>query len=202
MIEKKIEIPAGHGKAVELRSGDHITIVMVEGPQVADTWAFCSSNLDEYVSTEHTRSCLDRLTPRAGQAFYSNQRRPLLTIVEDTSPGVHDLLLSACDQARYTLLGHPAAHRNCVDNLVEALAELGLTAPEIPSPINIFEHVAIRSDGELLIEPPLGRAGDTITLRAEDSLAVVVSACPMDIVSTNGADRRPKPLELRLERQQ
>jgi uncharacterized protein YcgI (DUF1989 family) len=41
----------------------------------------------------------------------------MLRIVEDSSPGVHDLLLSACDQGRYDLLGHTEPHRNCVDNL-------------------------------------------------------------------------------------
>jgi uncharacterized protein YcgI (DUF1989 family) len=118
----------------------------------------------------------------------------MLAFAADTSPGAHDLLLSACDQERYTLLGHPAPHRNCVDNLIEALAELDLVAPEIPSPVNLFERVAIGQDGMLTIEPPPAARGDSVTLQALMDLILVISACPMDIVPTNGADRRPKKI--------
>src|SRR5690606_17619464 len=128
--------------------------------------AFADPDLSEMLSTEHTRSCLERLTPRIGEAFYSNRRRPMLTLITDTSPGTHDLLLSACDQQRYTLLGHPEPHRNCVDNLIEALGELGLQAPEIPTPVNLFEKVAIGHDGSLAIEPPTAVKGDSVTLEA------------------------------------
>lgn len=189
-------IAAGTGKAFKVSAGDTAEITAPEGPQVADTWAFVLPGLDEFLSTEHTRSCLDRLAPRVGEAFYSNRRRPMLTIIRDTSPGCHDLLLSACDVARYTLLGHRGHHANCVDNLAAALDELGLRAPEIPSPVNIFEKVTIDADGALRIEPPPLRAGEGLALRAEIDLVLVVSACPMDIAPTNGLDRRPKPIDV------
>jgi len=44
--------------------------------------------------------------------------------------------------------------------------------------------------------PPRVRPGESFTLRAEIDLVVVVSACPMDIVLTNGLDRRPKPIDI------
>jgi uncharacterized protein YcgI (DUF1989 family) len=189
-------IVAGTGRAFEVPKGHLAEIVTPEGPQVADTWAFALPNLDEFLSTEHTRSCLDRLAPRVGEAFYSNRRRPILTVIEDTSPGCHDLLLSACDVSRYTLLGHQGYHANCIDNLGAALHELGLQAPELPSPVNVFENVTIGTDGTLHIEPPRVRPGESLTLRAEMDLVLVVSACPMDIVLTNGSDRRPKPIDV------
>lgn len=187
-------VAAGHGKAFRLRSGDRVRIGLPEGPQVADMFAFGLPGLAETLSTEHTRSCVERLTPMVGEAFYSNRRRPMLALVADTSPGTHDLLLSACDQSRYTLLGHPAPHRNCVANLAEALGDLGLLAPLTPSPVNLFENVAISPNGALVIEPPLAAKGDSVTLEALMDLVLVVSACPMDIVRTNGADRRPKAI--------
>ena len=189
-------VPATQRLAVRLFAGERIDITLVEGPQVADTWAFAGDDLAEYVSTAHTRSCIDRLTPRVGEAFYSNRRRPMLRIVEDSSPGVHDLLLSACDQGRYDLLGHTEPYRNCADNLYEALAALGLSPPMIPAPVNLFENVVADADGNLLIEPPPGQAGDFITLEAEMDMVIVVSACPMVIVATNGSDRRPKTVGL------
>ena len=189
-------IPAGHGKAFRLSAGERIRIGLPEGPQVADMFAFALPDLEETLSTEHTRSCITRLAPVVGEAFFSNRRRPMLAFVEDRSPGTHDLLLSACDQARYTLLGHPAPHRNCVANLTAALAELGLAAPEIPSPVNLFENVTLGPGGVLTIEPPRAAQGDHVALEALMDLVLVVSACPMDIVPTNGSDRRPKPVSV------
>ena len=189
-------VAAGHGSAFRLLSGERIRIGLPEGPQVADMFAFALPDLAETLSTEHTRSCVTRLTPAVGEAFHSNRRRPMLALVDDTSPGMHDLLLSACDQARYTLLGHSAAHRNCVANLLAALGALDLAAPEIPSPVNLFENVTIGPDGALGIEPPRAAQGDAVTLEALMDLVLVVSACPMDIVPTNGADRRPKAISV------
>ena len=189
-------VDAGHGKAFRLSCGDSVRIGLPEGPQVADLFAFALPALDEYLSTEHTRSCTTRLVPIVGEAFYSNRRRPMLSFVEDRSPGTHDMLLSACDQARYTLLGHPHPHRNCVDNLCGALAEIGLAASHVPSPVNLFENVALGPDGELSIEPPRALRGDHVVLEALMDLVLVVSACPMDIVPTNGADRRPRPVSV------
>lgn len=193
---KGARVPAGTGRAFRLAAGQLVELISPDGPQVADTWAFRLPDLSEFLSTEHTRSCLDRLTPRVGEAFYTNQRRPMLTIVRDTSPGCHDLLLSACDVGRYTLLGHEGYHANCVDNLKAALSGVGLAPPEVPSPVNVFEKVSIDSDGGLHIEPPPITAGEGITLRAEMDLVLVVSACPMDIVLTNGLDRCPKPIDV------
>ena len=189
-------VAAGTGRAVRLAAGDAVRIGLPEGPQVADLFAFALPELTEALSTAHTRSCLERLTPAVGDAFYSSRRRPMLTLVEDTSPGVHDLLLSACDQARYTRLGHPGSHANCADNVRLALAELGLAAPFVPHPVNLFENVALGEDGALAIRPPLARRGDAVTLRAEFDQVLVVSACPMDLVPTNGADCQPKAVSL------
>lgn len=194
----RLTIPAGHGTAVILKRGQAARIINLEGSQVVDAWAFCRPDLREFLSTEHSRSCLEKLAPGVGDPLYSNRRRPILTLVEDTSPGVHDLLLSACDGARYALLGHRGAHRTCVDNLAEALAALDLTVPEVPSPFNIFENVSIGPGGRLAIEPPPVGPGEFVTLRAECDLVLALSSCPMDIALTNGPDRRCKPIAVEL----
>jgi uncharacterized protein YcgI (DUF1989 family) len=194
-------IPAGKGKAIELHAGQHARVGLPVGSQVADMFAFALPSLDEVLSTAHTRSCALGLCPKPGNAFYSNQRRAMITLVEDTSPGVHDLLLSACDQARYTLLGHPGPHANCNDNVLCALQEGGWLMPpgaSIPNPVNLFEHVAISPDGCIEIRAPLAKKGDAVTLRADMDLVLVISACPMDIMPTNGNDLKPKPVSLEL----
>lgn len=182
--------------AFELSAGTRATITLVEGPQVVDAWAFCLPNLEEHISCEHTRSCLEKLRPTVGDALYSNRRSPLLTIEDDTSPGIHDLLLSACDPERYALLGHKAPHRSCADNFREAITALGYEPPHFPSPVNLFENVSITADGALEIVPPVAQKGDAVTLRAERDLLLVLSSCPMDIAATNGADRKVKPVSV------
>lgn len=189
-------IPAGHGRAFRIETGERLRIGLPEGPQVADMFAFAGEDVEEFLSTAHTRSCLERLSPVAGEVFYSTRRRPMLRLLEDNSPGVHDLLLSACDQERYRLLGHQGVHRSCADNLVEALAELGLAARFVPSPVNLFENVVLGPAGSLRIEAPKARRGDNVLLEALMDLTAVVSACPMDLVPTNGSDCRPKAISV------
>ena len=120
----------------------------------------------------------------------------MFSITEDTSPGVHDMLLSACDEQRYALLGHVGYHRNCVDNLRDAMKQAGVSLPEIPSPFNVFENVSIGENGQLSIEAPLVRAGQSITMKAELDVLVVLSSCPMDLALTNGPDMRSKPVQV------
>ena len=191
-------VPAGTGRAFRLATGQSIEVIAPDGPQVADMWAFALPDTAEHLSTEHTRSCLDRLSPRVGEAFYSSRRRAMLSLAADHSPGDHDLLLSACDQGRYDLLGHTAPHRNCADNLREALAAEGLAIDHVPSPVNLFERVVPGPDGELTISAPQLNGGESVVLAALIPVLVVLSACPMDIVATNGDDCTPKPIDVRI----
>ena len=62
-----------------------------------------------------------------GDGLFNNKREKLLTVVEDTTEGIHDTLIAACDAERYLeLAGEDGrGHRNCADNLVEGLGALG-----------------------------------------------------------------------------
>jgi len=187
----RITIPARRGKAVSLKQGQHIKVINTHGQQVVDTWAFNSANLGECMSMEHTRAALSRIMVHIGDSLVTNQRRPILTLVEDTSPGVHDTLIAACDHYRYALLGCTTYHDNCTDNLAAALAELRLQTPETPSPWNLFMNIPVQADGSLSFEPPVCKPGDYVLLRAELDCVVAFSACPQDLVPINGVACRP-----------
>jgi len=122
----------------------------------------------------------------------------LLTVVADTSPGVHDTLIASCDPERYRQLGFNGRHDNCLDNFERALADLGLAAPPLPAPLNLFMHVPWTEDGSLRFEPPVSSPGDLIRFRAEADLVVVMSACPQDLTPVNGAEQRPVDVHFRL----
>lgn len=63
----------------------------------------------------------------------------MLTVTEDTTAGIHDTMIAACDTARYVELGGGEGHRNCADNLVEGLGGLGEFASSITRFISSFQ---------------------------------------------------------------
>ena len=192
-------IPARRGKATRARKGQHVRVVNTHGSQVVDTWAFVADQMTEFMSMEHTRANLEKLVPAVGDALLTNRRRPILTLVEDTSGGVHDTLIAACDRWRYELLGARGYHDNCTDNLAAALAELGLAPPETPSPLNLFMNIPWTAEGQLGFEPPVSTPGSHVVLRAELDCVVVFSACPQDLVPINGRDCRPTEAHFRID---
>src|ERR1700689_938302 len=119
------EIPARRGKAARLRQRQSVRVVNTYGQQVVDTWAFNLADIGEFMSMEHTRIAIGRIIPQIGDVLVSNRRRPVLRLTEDTSGGIHDTLVAACDRWRYELLGCQGYHDNCTDNLAAALGELG-----------------------------------------------------------------------------
>jgi len=185
-MSELVTIPARHGKAARLAKGQSIRIVNTHGNQVVDTWAFNAADLHEFMSMEHARAYIDRIRPKVGDPIASNRRRPILTLTEDTSPGVHDTLIAACDIWRYRYLGCKEYHRNCTDNLREAMAELGLVPPECPSPLNLWMNIPVVDNDGIQWLPPVSRPGDYVVLRAEMDCIVAMSACPQDMIPING----------------
>lgn len=126
----QVTIPARHGIAVQLRASQTIKIINTHGTQVVDTWAFTTTNDSpptclQYLSMQHTRASLNKIIPEVGDTLTSNERKGMLTVVEDTTGGIHDTLIAACDKWRYEELGATGHHDNCADNLVEGLKILG-----------------------------------------------------------------------------
>ena len=184
-------IPARRGRAARLSQGQSIKIVNTHGQQVVDTWAFSTEDLTEFMSMEHIRPTLTRIFPRAGDDLVTNRRRPILHFAEDTSPGVHDTLMAACDDYRYGLLGCTEYHDNCTDNLFAALRNIGLTAPECPSPLNMWMNIPVDGEGNTEWGVPASKPGDYVVLRAEMDCVVVMSCCPQDLLPINGEAGEP-----------
>lgn len=192
-------IPARQGRVVRLGTQSLIEVVNTHGSQVLDTWAFAASDPTEYLSMEHTRSVNSRWRVGRGMVLVSNRRRPMLTLVEDTSPGIHDTLLPACSPEIYRELGCTGWHASCEENLHAALHEVGLSIPFTPGPLNLFMNVPVEETmGTLDRQPPTSRPGDQVVLRAEMDLWVVFSACPQDVTPINGALRNPMDAHYRL----
>ncbi len=185
-MTERIHIPPREGRGVRVASGARVRVVDLEGGQVGDLFAFDAGDVGEYASAEHTRVAVSRLFPRLGESFVTNRRRPILSLEEDTSPGVHDMLCAACDPTRYAGLGVEGWHASCQENLRRVMAEFGHEGIEVPQPINLFMNIPVLEDGALGWEPALTRPGDYVQLRAERDCYIVVSACPQDLTTVNG----------------
>ena len=197
MTERDFLLPAGEGRAVRLTTGTSIKIVNVHGTQVVDCWAFNAQDLDEYLSMPHCHSAWYRVFPASGDGLMTKRRRPILTLTEDTSPGVHDTLIACCDRTRYEELGCPE-HPSCADNLNAGLGEVGIGPVTPPPPLNLFMNFPIAADGALSIAPPVSRPGDYVVLLAEMDCIVALSACPHDVFPVNGEDCTPKDVKIEI----
>ena len=194
-----VTIPARRGKAVLVKQGQVVKVINTHGDQVVDTWAFNADDLKEFMSMEHTRPHILKIIPAVGDVMLTNKRRPILTFVADTSGGIHDTIISACDRYRYKFLGVEGYHDNCTDNLHAAMQEIGLEAPETPSPLNLFMNIPVHADGSLSFEPPVSTPGSSVTLRAEMDLVIAFSACPQDILPINGVGHLPTEAHFTVE---
>ncbi len=193
-----LTIPARRGRAVRLNAGQSIQIINTHGSQVVDTWCFNAEDFSEFMSNEHSRPTLGSIFPKVGKPIYSNRRRPILFLAEDTSPGIHDTLIAACDDYRYGLLGCTEYHDNCTDNLHAALRAIGLKSAETPSPLNLWMNIPVAADGGTSWGEPVSKPGDYVVLRAEMDVVVAMSACPQDMLPINGRGMTPVEAQFRV----
>jgi uncharacterized protein YcgI (DUF1989 family) len=163
-----------------------VRVVNTKGQQVVDTWAFNAADLNEFMSMEHSRVAIGRIIPGVGDRLVTNKRRPILTLIEDTSGGIHDTLFAACDRWRYELLGAQGYHDNCTDNLAAGMKALGLVPPETPAPLNLFMNIPVLDGNRVEARPPVSTPGSYVTLRAEMDCVIAFSACPQDMSRSTG----------------
>src|SRR5712664_2908580 len=150
---RELHVPARTGVAFRVDAGAQIEIVDVKGEQPADFWAFYENDLDEHLSAPHTRIGLMKLMPSVGDAFLTNQRRPIIRILEDPVP-VHDFLSAACDRWRYEELGHAGWHASCQENLELAMKRAGYGPVVTAQPFNIWTNFHLNPDGTFEIRRP------------------------------------------------
>ena len=125
-----------------------------------------------------------------GDTLVSNRVRSMLTIVADTSPGVHDTLHAACSAASNRLYGQLASHPNCEGNLKTIMQSRGNPLDVIPCPWNLFEHALVVDGNTLKDELAAVKPGQYIELRAEIDLLLVCSACPSTAGNISGQTPR------------
>lgn len=110
-------IPACSGKRIEVRNGQKITVVDVDGGQVVDFFAEVTGEAREFLSTGVTIDCNESLRLSVGDTIYTNLYRPILKVLQD-DVGEHDLLHPCCRPEMYDFFYHNGdGHPNCLDNI-------------------------------------------------------------------------------------
>jgi hypothetical protein len=178
------------GDAFALKKGQILRVIDPEGEQVADFFAFAAGNSGCWLSSGRTIDYASRIYLTTGDVLYSNDSRPMVTIVADTA-GRHDFLLTPCSQEMFEILyNHKGHHPSCFENLYTSLARYGIQSHQIGTTFNVFMTVDVAADGTVRVGVPSSKAGDHVDLRAEMDLIVGLTACSAE----NSNNRKFKPI--------
>ncbi len=164
--------------ALELATGDRLSVIDPEGEQVCDLVAFNRRDTVEYLSSGRSIDYASSLFLTTGNLLYSNRSAPMLEILDD-DVGRHDFTLTPCSADTFRIIyGDRTPHHGCQGNLERVLAPYEIGAHAIPIAFNIFMHVAVDStSGRIEVRPPLSKPGDRIVFEAKMDLIVALTAC-------------------------
>ncbi|MEE0420465.1 MAG: urea carboxylase-associated family protein [Lachnospiraceae bacterium] len=172
-MSKEYIIPACSGTKIDVKQGQSITVIDIEGGQVVDFFAEVKGNTNEFLSTGVTIDCNESLKLNIGDTIFTNLYRPMMKVLSD-DVGEHDLLHPCCRPEMYEFFYHNGEkHPNCFENINKVLRE----QRAIITPVNLFMHTKINTNGSISVEEPLSKAGDKIILKALIDLVLGVAAC-------------------------
>ncbi|MEJ3657241.1 DUF1989 domain-containing protein [Actinomycetes bacterium KLBMP 9759] len=184
-----MRIDAATASSYEVREGQFIQVIDVEGRQCSDFVAFGARRLqmgdERGLDSTTTRYLMGNAYPQPGLfgKFYDQDAQPLVEIVRDTV-GRHDTFGLACNAKYYADMGYPG-HVNCTDNFNRELSGYGI-APRAGWPaLNLFYNTAFDDHNLLVFDEPWSRPGDYVLMRASQDLVCASSACPDDIDPSN-----------------
>ena len=192
LVDPRIDrrIAACTAEAYEVKAGEFIQIIDVQGRECSDFQAFTLAGLDKgqelCLDATATRTLMGSAYPAPGllSKFYDRDLRPMVEVVRDTC-GRHDSFLYACTAKYYDDMGYPG-HVNCTDNFNGVLAPYGIEPRRGWMAVNFFFNTGFDVTNQTFFDEPWSRPGDYVLLQALTDLVCVSSACPDDIDAANG----------------
>ncbi len=194
LAEPLAEFRVGIASALhyEVKAGEFIQIIDVEGRQCSDFLAFVRRDLDSGringLDSTTTRTLNGAAYPGPGLygKFFSMDMQGLVEVVQDTV-GRHDTFNLACTARYYEDMGY-FGHANCSDNFNTALASFEIEDRRGWPAINFFFNTSVDDLSTIHFDQPWSRPGDYVLLRALTDLVCASSSCPCDIDPANGWD--------------
>ena len=96
---------------IDVKKGQNIEVIDIEGGQVVDFFAEVGGNKDEFLSTGVTIDCNESLKLKNNDIIYTNLYNPMMKVIYDDVEE-HDLLHPCCRKVMYDFFynngdGHP-----------------------------------------------------------------------------------------------
>jgi urea carboxylase-associated protein 1 len=188
-------VAANAGWSAVVHAGETLTIIDLEGNQAVDFLVYNAADTAERYSAADTITMQGNIFLTTGSVLMSGERRPLMTVVEDTC-GRHDTIGGACSKESNTLRygHHTRGQHACVENFLAEGAKWGLGKRDLVSNVNWYMNVPVEEDGTLGIVDGISSPGLRVALRAETDVLVLISNCPQVNNPCNGFD--PTPVRL------
>lgn len=186
-------IAAGEPFMTEVKAGQTLRLLDLEGNQAVDTLFYSARNPRERYDVQRTLRKQNRVYLGPGSVLWSNLGNPMLSVVADTC-GRHDTLGGACAQESNTVryaLGTRYMH-SCRDNFLRASLHDGrLAKRDISANINFFMNVPVTLEGGLTFEDGISAPGKYVELLAHMDVIVLISNCPQLNNPCNGWNPTP-----------
>lgn len=186
-------IAAGEPFMTDVKAGQTLRLLDLEGNQAVDTLFYSARNPRERYDVQRTLRKQNRVYLGPGSVLWSNLGNPMLSIVADTC-GRHDTLGGACAQESNTVryaLGTRYMH-SCRDNFLRASLHDGrLAKRDISANINFFMNVPVTPEGGLTFEDGISAPGKYVELLAHMDVIVLISNCPQLNNPCNGWNPTP-----------
>ncbi|MBC8269053.1 MAG: DUF1989 domain-containing protein [Rhodospirillaceae bacterium] len=186
----ELRIARATANAYEVKAGEWIQVIDVDGRQCSDFQVFPADMLDKGIErcldVTTTRTLMGQGYPQPGlmAKYYDQDMRPLVELVQD-SCSRHDAFGLACAAKYYEDMGYPG-HVNCSDNFNTALVPYPVAPRRGWMAMNFFYNTIVDDLNQFYLEEPWSRPGDYVLMRALEDLVCVSSACPCDIDAANG----------------
>ena len=191
IVRDEFTISRSTAKAYEVKAGEYVQIIDVEGRQCSDFMAMRHGMLNEgqerYIDSTVTRSMVGGAYPGPGlyDKFFDQDMKPLIRVARDTV-GRHDTFALACTARGYEERGF-FGHVNCSDNISAQYRPYGIAARRAWPAINFFFNSWIHpTDNQIQSDEAWSRPGDYVAMQAMDDLVCVSTACPDDVDPING----------------
>ena len=198
-VIEDVVMPRNSGKSFMVKRGQRIRI---SAESIVDFVVFNLDNLRERFDQARTKANQRKIFISTGDVLYSKSNNIMMTIVDDTYQGKHDLQYGMCSKSTYDLWWQLAdtetwkpvfkelgirkredlPDHGCWENLQDGLKGYNIAPEDIPSPLNMFQSMEIDANGRLIARmnrdrPEPGKPAH-LDLRAEMDCLVGVSACP------------------------
>lgn len=186
-------IPAGDGWLHDLRPGQVIRIVDMEGNQAVDTLFYSTEDPTDHYSAVRTITSQGNLYLTTGSTLLAESGQELLRITADTC-GRHDTIGGACSaQSNTVRYAHDKLPmHNCRDTFMLMLSQRDeYTKRDLAPNVNFFMNVPVTPEGKLTFADGISAPGRYVELIALAPVTVLISNCPQLNNPCNAYDPTP-----------